>query len=169
MGRSDAEAPMLSPPDAKSRLTGKDPDAGKDWGREEKGTAEDEMVGWHHPLDGPEFEQAPGVGDGQGGLACRGPWGRKESDTSEQPDNGTCRRMLAEGEEKPDRLRNQVLTFSRISTIFSNACCGFLCVCCLFSGFNSPSPEGPASVSFLQCKAVPDTGFVSAADEQGSN
>ena len=64
--------------------TGKDPDAGKNQRREEKGTTEDEMAGWHHQLDGHEFEQAPGVGDGQGGLACRSPWGLKELDTTEQ-------------------------------------------------------------------------------------
>ena len=57
-------------------LIGKDPDAGKDWGQEEKGTTEDEMVGWHHQLDGHEFEQAPGIGEGQGSLACCGPWAR---------------------------------------------------------------------------------------------
>ena len=62
-------------------------DAGKDLGQEEKGTTEDEMVGWHHRLNGHEFEQAPGVGDGQGGLACCGPWGCKESDTAEQLNN----------------------------------------------------------------------------------
>ena len=84
-GRNDAEAetPMLWPPDAKNRLTGKDPDAGKDWRWEEKGMTEDEMVGWHHRLDGHEFEQVLGVGDGQGGLACCSPWGCKESDTTE--------------------------------------------------------------------------------------
>ena len=71
------------PPDAKSRLTGKDPDAGKDRRREEKGATEDEMVGSHHRLNGHEFEHAPGVGDGQGGLACCSPWGRKESDMTE--------------------------------------------------------------------------------------
>ena len=65
-----------------SRLTGRDPDAGKDGRREEKGTTEDEMVGWHHRLDRHEFEQAPGVADGQGGLACCSPWGHKESDTT---------------------------------------------------------------------------------------
>ena len=59
-------------------------DAGRDWGQEEKGTTEDEMVGWHHRLDGHEFEQAPGVGDGQGSLACWSPWGRKELDMTEQ-------------------------------------------------------------------------------------
>ena len=81
IGRTDAEAetPILWPPDAKSWLIGKDPDAGKDWGQEEKGATEAEMVGWHHRLDGHEFEQALGVGDGQGSLACCRPWGRKES------------------------------------------------------------------------------------------
>ena len=68
----------------KNQLTGKVPDAGKDWGQEDKGTTEDEIVGWHHRLHGHEFEQAPGAGDGQGGLACRGPWDRKESDTAER-------------------------------------------------------------------------------------
>ena len=79
-GRSDAEAetPVLRPPDAKSWLIWKDPDAGKDWGQE-KGTREDEMVGWHHWLNGHEFGWAPGVGDGQGSLACCNSWGRKES------------------------------------------------------------------------------------------
>ena len=68
----------------KNRLTGKDPDAGKDGRHKEKGTTEDEMVGWHHQLDGHEFEQTLGVGDGQGSLACYSPWGRKESDTTER-------------------------------------------------------------------------------------
>ena len=81
-GRNDAETPILCPPDAKSCLIGKDPDAGKDWRREEKGTTEDEMAGWHHQLDGHEFEQAPGDGDGQGSLVGCSPWSRKESDTS---------------------------------------------------------------------------------------
>ena len=80
---AEAETPILWPPDAKSCLIGKDPDSGKDC-KQEKGTTEDEMVGWHHRLDGHEFEQVPGVGDGQGSLACRSPWGRKESDTTEQ-------------------------------------------------------------------------------------
>ena len=85
-GGSDAEAetPVLWPPDAKSWLTGKDSDAGKDWRQEEKGTTEDEMAGWHHGLEGHESEWTPGVGDGQGGLACCDSWGRKESDTTEQ-------------------------------------------------------------------------------------
>ena len=77
IGRTDteAEAPMLWPPDVKSRLIGKDPDAGKDWRQEEKGTTEDEMVGWHHWLNGHEFEQAQGVGDEQGSPVCCSPWG----------------------------------------------------------------------------------------------
>ena len=80
IGSTDAEAPHGAwPRDAKSWLTGKDPDTGKDWRQEEEMT-EDEMVGWHHWLDGHEFEQAPGVGDGQGGLACCSPWGHNESD-----------------------------------------------------------------------------------------
>ena len=68
----------------KSWLIGKDSDAGRDWGQEEKGTTEDEMAGWHHWLDGRESEWTPGVGDGQGGLACCDSWGRKESDTTER-------------------------------------------------------------------------------------
>ena len=67
---------------AKSWLIGKDPDAGRDWGQEEKGTTEDEMAGWHHRLNGRESGWTPGVGDGQGGLACCNTWGRKESDTT---------------------------------------------------------------------------------------
>ena len=77
------EAPVLWPPDAKNWLIAKDPDAGKDWRQEEKGTTEDAMVRWHHQLDGHEFEQAPGVGDGQGSLVCCSPRGRKESDMTE--------------------------------------------------------------------------------------
>ena len=74
-GRTDAEAPILWPPHAKSWLIGKDPDSGKDW-RQEKGTTKDKMVGWYHLLNGHEFEQALGFGDRQGSLACCSPWGR---------------------------------------------------------------------------------------------
>ena len=79
IGRTDAEAetPVLWPPDANNWLIGKDPDAGKDWRQAEKGTAEDEMVGWHHWLNGHEFEWSLGDGDGQGGLACCSPWGHR--------------------------------------------------------------------------------------------
>ena len=84
-GRNDAKAetPVLWPPHAKSWLTGKDSDAGRDWGQEEKGMTKDKMAGWHHRLDGRECEWTPGVGDGQGGLACCNSWGRKELDTTE--------------------------------------------------------------------------------------
>ena len=83
IGRTDAEAeaPILWPPDEKSRLFGKDPDAGKDWGQEEKGVTEDEMVGWHHRFNGPEFEQTLGNNVGQGSLVCCSPWGRKWATT----------------------------------------------------------------------------------------
>ena len=85
IGRTDAEAeiPVLWPPHAKSWLIGKDFDAGRDWGQEEKGMTEDEMTGWHHRLDAHEFGWTPGIGDAQGGLACCDSWGRKESDTTE--------------------------------------------------------------------------------------
>ena len=85
-GRNDAKAetPLLWPPHAKSWLIGKNSDAGRDWGQKEKGTTEDEMAGWHHGLDGRESKWIPGVGDGQGGLACCNSWGRKELDTTER-------------------------------------------------------------------------------------
>ena len=86
IGRTDVEAetPILRPPDVKSWLIWKDLDAGKDWGQEEKRTTEDEMVGWHHRLNGHGFGWTPGVGDGQWGLACCSSWGHKESDTTER-------------------------------------------------------------------------------------
>ena len=85
IGRTDVEAEtlILWPPDAKNWLIWKDPDAGKEW-RREKGTTEDEMVGWHQQLNGHESEYDPGVGDGQGGLACCSPWSHKESDSTER-------------------------------------------------------------------------------------
>ena len=85
IGRTDAEAetPILWPPDVKNWFTGKDPDPGKDWRQEEKRMTEDEMVWWHHRPDGHEFEEALGVSNGQGILACCIPWGCKESDMTE--------------------------------------------------------------------------------------
>ena len=77
-----AETPILQPPEARSWLIGKDPDAGKDWGQKEKGVTEDEMFGWHHRLSGHEFEQALGDSEGQGSLVCCSPWGCKELDTT---------------------------------------------------------------------------------------
>ena len=86
IGRTDTQAKALIfwPPDAKNWLIGKGPDTGKDWRQEEKGTTKEEMARWHLWSDGHEFEQAPGVGDGQGGLACCSPWGCKELDMTEQ-------------------------------------------------------------------------------------
>ena len=83
IGRTDAEGPILWPPDMKNWLLGDDPDAGKDWRQEEKGMTEDEMVEWHHQLDGHEFKLTPGVGDGQRILACCSPWDHQESDSTE--------------------------------------------------------------------------------------
>ena len=84
-GRTDAEAeaPILWPPDANSQLTGQDPDPGKDWEQEEKGVTEDEMVGWHHWLNGREFEQTPRDSEGQESLEDYSPWGHKKLDTTE--------------------------------------------------------------------------------------
>ena len=86
IGRTDVEAetPILWPPDAKSWLIGKDPDTGRNWGQEEKGMTKDEIVWWHHWLNGHGFGWTPGVGDGQGSLVCCGSWGGKESDVTEQ-------------------------------------------------------------------------------------
>ena len=94
---AEAEAPILWPPDAKNWLIRKYPDARKDRRPEETGMTEDEMVGWHHWLNGHGFEQAPGDGEGQGSLACCSPWGCKESDT--------------------ERLNNNILDFSEFSTV----------------------------------------------------
>ena len=87
IGRTNAEASILWPPDVKSWLIGKDLDAGKDWEQDEKGVTEDEMVGWHHRLNGQEFEQTPGDSEGQGSLGCWSPWGCKKTDTTERLNN----------------------------------------------------------------------------------
>ena len=122
-GRTDVEAetPILWPPDVKYELIGKDSDAGKGWRQEEKGTTEDEMVGWHHRRHGHEFKQAPGVGDGQGGLACCcSPWGGKELDTFEWLNNWTELREFVRNEESqplPDLL-NQNLHFNKVPSSF---------------------------------------------------
>ena len=86
---AEAEAPILRPPDTKSWLIGKDPDAGKDWGQEEKGMTEDEMVGWHHRLNGHGFEQTPGDSEGQESQACCSSWGCKESDVTQWLNNNS--------------------------------------------------------------------------------
>ena len=96
LGRNDAKAEtlILWPPHATSWFIGKDSDAGRDWGQEEKGTTEDEMAGWHHRLDGREFEWILEDGDGQGGLACWDSWGHKESDTPERLNWAVCPVLL---------------------------------------------------------------------------
>ena len=108
IGRTDveAEAPILWPPDAKSRLTEKDPDAGKDWRQEEKGMTEDEIIWGHHQFNGRKFEQALGNGEGPGGLACCSPWDCKESDTTEWLNNkkGEC------GGKKPSAIMERIST-----------------------------------------------------------
>ena len=103
--------PILWPLDAKNRLIGKDPNAGKDWTQEEKGMTEDEMVRWHHRLNGHGFGWTLGVGDGQGGLACCSPWGRKESDTTER---------LNWTEPGKWRSRNHLMEYWRPPTAYMN-------------------------------------------------
>ena len=117
IGRTDveAEAPILWPPDAKSWLIWKDPDVGNDWRQEEKGTTEDEMVGWHHQLDGHEFEQTLGDSEGQGSLMCCSPWGCKESDMTEQLNWLTDRKQDIDF----DTVKNQnssIITFMATGT-----------------------------------------------------
>ena len=94
--RTDAEVevPILGPPDVKSQLIGKDPDAGKDWGQEEKGETEDEIVGWHHQVNGHEFEQTPEDSEGQGSLACYSPYSHKHWDMTEQLNNNRSIKTL---------------------------------------------------------------------------
>jgi len=117
IGRTDVEGetPILWPPDAKSWLIGKDPDAGKDWRWEEKGMTEDEMVGWHHWLSGHEFGWISGVGDGQGGLVCCSPWGHKKSDTTEQLNwTKLMKKMWVWYLSQEDLLEKEMTTHSRI-------------------------------------------------------
>ena len=89
IGKTDAEAPILGPPDAKTQFIGKDSHAGKDWRQEAEGVTEDEMIGWHHWLNRHEFKQTRGVSDGQGCLVCCSPWGRKELDITDRLNNTT--------------------------------------------------------------------------------
>ena len=103
VGRTDAEAevPTLWLPDVKSQLIEKDSHAGKDWRQEEKMVTEDEMVGWHHRLDGHEFEWTPAVGDGQGGLVCCSPWGLKELNMFEQLNNNKMTKYVKFSSDNP--------------------------------------------------------------------
>ena len=122
IGRTDAEAetPKLWPTDEKNWLIGKDPDAGKDWRQEKKGTAEDKMVGWYHWLNGHEFEQALGVGDGQGSLACCSPWGHKELDTTK------CLNWteMWEKETRNEKMKTQFFSPRWTLSLGSTSCLG---------------------------------------------
>ena len=132
IGRTDAEAetPILQPPHVKSWLNGKDPDAGRDCGQEEKGTTEDEMAGQHHQFDGHESGWTLGVGDGQAGLACCNSWGRKESDTTEWL-NLTELRVPTSKIDFQDKVEKHVRYFHRH--------CNIINVLLLFIVFPSPS------------------------------
>ena len=128
IARTEAEAPILWPCDVKSGLTGKDPDAGKDWRQGEKGTTEDEMVGRHHWLNGHEFEQALRVSEGQRNLVCCNPWGHKESEATErlnknkserQRDGGGGRWQERETRKKMHKnVKNNSICILRLWVIF---------------------------------------------------
>ena len=124
IGRTDTEgeAPILWPSDAKSWLIGKDPDAGKDLRQKEKGTKEDEIVGWHHQLNGHEFEQTPGDGEGQGSLASCSPWGRKELDTTEwlNNNNNTYRKICIRGLQTTINISGMAVWQLGLMDIFSD-------------------------------------------------
>ena len=112
-GRNEAKAetPVLWPPHGKSWLIGKDSDAGRDWGQEEKGTTGDEVAGWHHWVDGRESEWTLGVGDGQGGLACCDSWGRKESDMTELTELNWTELSLSTAKWKPKKICDSCIIF----------------------------------------------------------
>ena len=140
IGRTDAEAeaPILWPPDVRSRLIGKDPDGGKDWGQKEKRVSEDEMAGWYHWCNGHELGQTLGDGEGQRGLVYYSPWGRKEWDTTERLNNKniSCRWLLFHGcWQKPRDSGSETKAFITHSTACSMsllfACTGFPCLPCL--------------------------------------
>ena len=119
IGRTDAEAEalILWPPDAKSQLTGKDPDAGKDWRQEEKGTTQDEMVGWHHRLNGHEFEQTPGGGEGQGSLARCSPWGgRVRHNWATDRQHATCGNLFPPPRIEPASLALEAQSLNHWTT-----------------------------------------------------
>ena len=115
---AEAEAPILSPPDAKSWLIGKDPDVGKDWRQDEKGRTDDEMVGWHHRLNGHEFEQFLRDGEGQGRLVCCSPWGNKELDMTEQLNNNSNNKYLNPQHKCKGPVAGAYLCVSNISHKF---------------------------------------------------
>ena len=130
IGRTDAEAeaPILWPPDVKSWLIWKDPEAGKDWRQEEKGATEDKMVWWHHWLIGHEFEQTPGDSEGQESLVCCSPWGHKESDMTERLKNNKVILMLLFGGalskklwSRPRQFHRHIPTSASVSSLWTRA------------------------------------------------
>ena len=126
---AEAETPVLWPPHVKSWLIGKDSDAGRDGGQEEKGTTEDEMAGWHHWLDGLESGWTPGVGDGQGGPACCDSWGRKESDTTERLNwTEVVTNHFIQGLELP--VHPNSLLFHQVSVLYYSIWSAFLLFLC---------------------------------------
>ena len=135
-GRTDAKAetPVLWPPDAKSWLIWKDPDAGRDWGQE-KGMTEDEMARWHHWLNGHEFRWTPGVGDGQGGLACCSSWGCRESDTTERLNWRKWRKKTKTWHIVVKREKGQVLLKEGMGEVGWEFC-PFGCSCLVWPGEN---------------------------------
>ena len=150
IGRADAEAEaealILWPHNVKSWLIGQDPDAGKDWRQEEKGATEDEMVGWHHRLNGHGFGWTPGVGDGQGGLACCSPWGHKVSDTTEWL-NWT---LITE-----NTLLSTCLFFSTCSLILSTPLLVCFLLCVTHRSFNNVGFPNGAGVTLARISADP--------------
>ena len=154
-GRNDAKAetPVLWPPHVKSWLIGKDSDAGRGWGQEEKGTTEDEMAGWHHWLDGCESEWIPGVGDGQGGLACCDSSGQKESDTTERLNWTELKVGIQIEKSYPNKIRQTYITCigSKCLSIL-NVCLNTAhCQCSISINANSFAsvPQSPQESTFL--------------------
>ena len=143
---TEAETPIFWPPDMKNSLIWKDPDAGKDWRKGEKGMTKDKMVGWHHWLNGHEFEKAPGVGDGQRSLACCSPWGRKESDMTEWL-NWTDSTKRKGRKEDITEINSWLYVSLCITLLLIYVSCYIeyiiICVCCLICGVHYKAHRKP--------------------------
>ena len=151
IGRTNAEAetPVLWPPDAKNWLIWKDPDARQDWSQEKKGMTDDEMVGWHHRLDGHEFEWALGVGQGQRSLACCSPWGRKELDTTEQLNwTEILRAVQCDAHLPPRKPHKRPIVINHFSSIT------LLLLLSRFSRVRLGSPPGSPIPGILQARTL---------------
>ena len=151
-GRTEAEveAPIFWPHDAKSQLTGKNPDVGKDCGQEEKGTREDEIVGWHHQLNGHEFGQTQGDSEGQGSLACCSPWGCKELDMTEGLNNNN---NIHGSKKKKEWKRMSIVYVNYAAAAKSLQSCPTLCNPTDGSSPGSPVP-GILQARILQWVAI---------------